>query len=126
MILEGSEMGMKPEETKQVTRQPESIRSRETKAMEFRDRDDGGFDQVTPPEEAAVAVKQMLGIESSSTLGTRLHSQVVSVMRALGHGEVKASDINDASALLAQIGPKDAVEGMLAVQMTGANSAAMR
>jgi len=94
--------------------------------LHFRDLPDGKLKQVTPPEEAAAAVKQMLGIEDSSTLATRLHSQVVSVMQAVGHGPVKASDINDASALLAQIGPKDAVEGMLAVQMIGAHSAAMR
>jgi hypothetical protein len=118
-------MTMTPSETKQSTLSSAASEAHEHQALRFRDREDGGLDQVTPPEEASAAVKQMLGIWDSSTLATRLHGQVVSVMKAVGRGKVKASDINDASALLAQIGPADAVEGMLAVQMIGAHSAAM-
>jgi hypothetical protein len=43
----------------------------ELQAFRVRDRDDGGFDQLTPPEEAAAAVKRMFGVSDTGTLGTR-------------------------------------------------------
>jgi len=90
------------------------------------DRDDGGFDQLTPPEEAAAAVKRMFGVSDTGTLGSRFLSQAVGVMKPLHGRTAKACDVNDAAELLKCVAAQDAVEGMLAIQMVAAHSAAIR
>ena len=91
------------------------------------DGDGGEFEQVTPPEEAAAATRRMFGVSDteSGSLGARLLAQAVGAMESLGGGVASASELNDAAALLEGIAPGDAVEGMLAVQMVTAHSAAM-
>jgi len=100
----------------------------ESHPLRFRDLDDGEFEQVTPPEEVAAATRRMFGVSDteSGSLGARLLAQVVSGMEALGGGAASAPELNDAAALLEGIAPRDAVEGMLAVQMVTAHCAAMR
>ncbi len=93
--------------------------------LRFRDKDEGGLEQVTPPDESAAAVRRMLGVSDSDTLRARFLGQVLSVMKPLLADVIEASDANDAAELLHNIAPQDAVEGMLAVQMIGAHSAAM-
>ncbi|MBW2274565.1 MAG: hypothetical protein JRG96_14935 [Deltaproteobacteria bacterium] len=100
----------------------------ESHPLRFRDLDDGEFEQVTPPEETAATTRRMFGVSDTDTgsLGARLLSQVVGGMEALGGGAASAPELNDAAALLEGIAPRDAVEGMLAIQMVTAHSAAMR
>ena len=64
--------------------------------------------------------------EETGTLGTRLLGQVAGVMDPLNGKAMSVSEANDSAALLEGIAPKDAVEGMLAIQMITAHSAAMR
>jgi hypothetical protein len=102
----------------QAHQDPETLR--------FRDLEGGELEQVTPPEEADAATRRMFGVSDTGSLATRLLSQAADVMGALGGGAVGASEANDAAALLEGIAPRDAVEGMLAIQMVTAHSAAMR
>jgi hypothetical protein len=98
----------------------------EPQGFRVRDRDDGGFDQLTPPEEAAAAVKRMFGVSDTGSLGTRFLSQAVGVMKPLHGGTAQACDVNDAAELLECVAAQDTVEGMLAIQMLAAHSAAVR
>ena len=100
----------------------------EPEPLRFRDLADGELEQVTTPEEAAAATRRMFGVSDTEagSLGARLLAQAVGGMEAMGGGALSASELNDAAALLEGIAPRDAVEGMLAIQMVTAHSAAMR
>ena len=97
----------------------------ESKPLLFRDGEDGRVEQVTPPEEAAPATVQMTGVRDTAGVTARFLSEAAAVWREVGEA-VTASDANSVSVLLHDIAPQDAVEGMLAVQMVAAHSAAMR
>lgn len=94
--------------------------------LRFTESDDGGIKQVSSRQDAIAAVKRMFGVDETGTLGTRLLGQVASVMDTLNGETLGSSEANDAAALMEGIAPKDAVEGMLAIQMITAHGAAMR
>jgi len=98
----------------------------EPKQLRFRDLDGGGLEEITPPQEADSEASRMYGVDDTGTLVVRLLSQAADVMAPLCGGARGASELNDAAALLEGIDPRDAVEGMLAVQMVTAHNAAMR
>jgi hypothetical protein len=96
--------------------------------LRFRDLEGGELEQSTTREEAPAATRRMFGVSDteSGSLGARLLAQAVGAMEALGGGAASAPELNDAAALLEGIAPRDAVEGMLAIQMVTAHSTAMR
>ena len=105
---------------------PATEEHHEPQRLQFRDGDDGEIKQVSSHQDAIAAVRRMFGVEETGTLGTRLLGQVAGVMDPLNGKAMSVSEANDSAALLEGIAPKDAVEGMLAIQMITAHSAAMR
>jgi len=118
-------MSKKSEKKKDVALTKAQLQESVSKPLRFQDGEDGRVKQVTPPEEAAPATVQMTGVRDSAGITRRFLSEVAAVWAGSGESAT-AADVNSIAVLLHDIAPRDAVEGLLAVEMVATHSAAMQ